>query len=214
MKPDSCRLSYHLDVNDSLNIDSLYLTNQAFQFQNHCWNDLCPWPRCDPLTTLWPCSDSMVTSLWPCCDPCVTRWWHHSQMKILHQKLQCIWVGPHPSWYAVQSGGPLIILEAGVSAELWYRAGSLRAGLLWSKPASSLHFLPAHCSGLPQPVTSAPGLWAHGFLFLWSHSDESCDHALASGAGMKPARCLMDGHTETRAVCIPVTVSVCVRWIN
>lgn len=27
------------------------------------------WPMCDPVTSSWPCTDSIVTSCWPLCDP-------------------------------------------------------------------------------------------------------------------------------------------------
>lgn len=40
-----------LDASNSLNIDPLDSTNQNFQFRNHYCNDLCLWPRGDPLTS-------------------------------------------------------------------------------------------------------------------------------------------------------------------
>lgn len=194
-----------LDASNSLNIDPLDSTNQNFQFQNHYCNDLCFWPRGDPLTSPWPCSYSVVTSQWPCRDPSVTRLWHHSRTKNPSSKASACPGGTTPILiHTVQSGRPLIILKAGVFND---RADFDRSPL--PQRVSST----AGWNGLPQSVTPAPGLACElmASSCLWSHSDESSDHALASGAGMEVARCPIDGHTGTRAVYAPVIVRL---WVD
>lgn len=153
------------------------------------------------------CAGGLMVTLWHHRDPAVTPWWHHCDpamtplwpahditvgWKILHQKLVSVWVGPHPSWYTVQSGRPLLILKAGVFND---QAGFDRSPL--PQCVSSA----VRWNGLPQLVT--PGLWAHGFLFpliplWWVIWPRPCLRGGNEGGQVSHS---IDGHTGTRAVC-------------
>lgn len=147
------------------------------------------------MVTLWHHRDPAVTLWWHHCDPAVTSLWPAYDItvgwKILLQKLVSVRAGPHPPWYTVQSGRPLLIRKREFFTD---RLGFDRS------PLPQLVSSAVRRNGLPRPVT--PGLWAHGFLsplipLCWVIWPRPC---LRGGNEDGQVSNSIDGHTGTRAV--------------
>lgn len=137
---------------------------------------------CDLIITPWHHHDPAVAPLWHHCDPVMTPPHNHTHCDLL---MTSQWdENPSSKARVCQSQTTPILICSTVRRAICHpgEGQSLQradwSGPLWSELTSSLRFLQAHhWNGLPRPVTSTPGCEFTASSALWSHSDESCDHA-------------------------------------
>lgn len=131
------------------------------------------------MVTLWHYHDPAVTPRWHHCDPAVTPLWPaHDITKSFIKSLRASgWDHTHPDTQSNQDG---------------HYSSRRREFSMIRLALIGAHFLSAFP---PQFVGMASlGLWHLPYELmasscLWSRYDESSGHALASGAGIKVARC-------------------------
>lgn len=133
------------------------------------------WPSDITVTPQWLCGDITVTLLWPLCDLLMTSQW--DEKSFIKSLWASGWDHTHPDTQSNQDG----------HYSSWRREFSMiRPALIGA------HFLsafPPQFAGMASLSLRHLASELMASSCLWSHSDVSSGHALASGVGMKVARC-------------------------
>lgn len=177
------------------------------------------------VASLWPSDTSMTlqqlrcTVLWPCCNTMVTSWWwknpswnfyvNQSQFMLCFNAPPTTTTTTATTAIANQDVRSLFPLEAESSKSIVI--SSCEQEVLWSWARILLAFPP--CLPWEQSPSTCDLLHIRTELTassaLWSHSNQSCDHTLASGMERESSRCALNTHSQDN-VCVCSLFYMCV----